>query len=216
MRAFAQIRKFSVLINRYFVAFKVTADTKAPPAGSKLCGDLGPIVLAFPAPQLVVPARIAAAASSPYSFGWRFFVLAAQQMQTTTNGVTPQLRYSGEVTAAQLAAAPQLSKLAAKGDRLTKLDVEFYPGSLSGDIDLIADPAQADFRQTITEYVYVPCDGGIAVSDAGLPVVNEAGAPVVPKVMESGGCNVGGTGAESASILLGLALALGLARRRRR
>ncbi len=32
----------------YFVAFKVTADSQNPPSGQELCGDLGPIELAFP------------------------------------------------------------------------------------------------------------------------------------------------------------------------
>jgi hypothetical protein len=196
----------------HFVAFKVTADTKAPPSGYQLCGDLGPIQLTFPSKEAIVPTRIAAAASGSYHFGWRLFTIAAKQLRVTMGPGSDQLRFSGSLEAADLAKYPELAKLAAPGDRLTKIDSEFWSSSIAEDIVLREDPAQADFRQTIIQYVHIKCDGGIVLTDAGTPKLTEAGA-TIPAPRDDGGCALAGSSSGAATgalALLGLAL-LGLA-----
>ncbi|MHB8877791.1 MAG: DUF2330 domain-containing protein, partial [Myxococcaceae bacterium] len=134
----------------YFVAFKVTADTVAPPAGQKLCGDLGPIQLSFAAARPVVPARIASVNGA--SGTWRVFTLAERQQrveaQSTAFGST--LFFSRTVRLSELADFGALATAARDGERLTALDVTFLTGVTGTDIGLEDDPAQADFRKKIT------------------------------------------------------------------
>ncbi|MCC6747898.1 MAG: DUF2330 domain-containing protein [Deltaproteobacteria bacterium] len=217
----------------YFVAFKITADSKAPPPGSQLCGDLGPLTLAFETRTAVIPARIAAlGGSASQPFGWRVFTLAAEQQRTLTKGVAGQLRFSGSLSSAQLAGTPELAKLALAGDRLTKLDLQFWGSALTGDISLEKDPAQADFRQTIYETTYVKCDAGPS-GEAG-PVKKDAGrtdagpspapgsdarvsGPKFSGEEADTGCTVGGSDARLPLVLLTfVALAFGFGRRRKR
>ena len=153
------LKQFQYYVSKgwYFVAFRVTADSKAPPAGSTLCGDLGPIELSFPSTSPVIPARIAAVGdSSHWQFGWRVFTLAARQQRSTVSGINSTLLFSGSID--DLTAYPALGKLARTGDRLTKLDLTFWGGDLESDISLDADPNQTDFRQTITQTNWVACD----------------------------------------------------------
>ena len=142
----------------YFIAFKVTADTKAPPPGSELCGDFGPIALSFPSPSLVVPARIAVAGADPSaSFRWRIFVIADKQVRTSV-GFTQELRFSGTLTAQDIGTRPALGKIAAEGDRLTEIETSFYGSQLSGDIAFETEPNQADFRRTELQVTQVDCN----------------------------------------------------------
>jgi hypothetical protein len=200
------------------VAFRVTADSKAPPTGSDLCGDLGPIKLTFPAAAPVIPARIAAVAASSYwHFGWRVFTIAAKQQRSLSTEANQLLRFSGALTAGSLGSSPQLAKLATAGDRLTKLDLEFWGGNIKADLTLGDDPQQADFRQTITQVTWVPCDGGVVVADSGLPVLDDRGQPVIHPA-DDGGCSIAGSAAASSlallALVLGLSVALGARRRR--
>jgi hypothetical protein len=161
------------------------------------------------------------------------FAIAPKQQRALGYSGTTQLRFSGTLAAADLAKYPELSKIAAPGDRLTKLDLQFWSSSIKDDLVLEEDPNQADFRQVITQYVVVPCEGpgkeGSSIGkegstpgprpDSGPPKPTEAGAAAQPSSSDGGGCALGGiVGAAPASLaVLGIALlALALARRRRR
>jgi hypothetical protein len=156
----------------FFVAFKVHADTVAPPAGKKLCGDLGPIQLSFAATQPVVPARIAGVNSaSGTTLTWRVALVAANQQQPVPGaGYSADLYFSGALGASDLSASPALGALAQAGERLTVLDVHFPGGD---DIEFTDNPQPADFRTTQTQYKQCPggCSvAGSAVADALLAV----------------------------------------------
>lgn len=133
----------------YFVAFKVNADSAAPPAGMKLCGDLGPIQLSFASTRPVVPARIAAVnGSTPL---WRVFVVApTQQRADSQGGFGSSLYFSGSVGQADLGARPALAALARDGDRLTALDVRFPQGGATDDLLFLDEPSASDHRTTVT------------------------------------------------------------------
>ncbi len=137
----------------YFVAFKVSADTGAPPAGMKLCGDLGPIQLSFNAAEPVVPARIAQVNSSTGA-KWRVALVAAdpmqlrpQQLSGTSMALTGERYFAGAVDPAAMSAQPALAGFVREGERLTVLDVRFPYGAGPAD-DLIFERSSdaSDFR----------------------------------------------------------------------
>ncbi len=131
----------------YFVAFSVTAGANAPPSGYKLCGDFGPIQLSFPTSQAVIPARIAAASDTSYSFTWRLFTVSSHELAS----VTQSLRFAGALTTDNLTQEPMVAKIGSAGDWLTETDLSFYSGSLTQDIWLTQPPADTALRRT--EYV---------------------------------------------------------------
>ncbi|OGQ85369.1 MAG: hypothetical protein A2289_01425 [Deltaproteobacteria bacterium RIFOXYA12_FULL_58_15] len=162
---------FSYYANQswYFVAFKVTAGDAAPPLGSKLCGELGPLVLQFEADQPVIPARIAAVNQSAYAANaWRIIAIAASQLRLTDTRLNSDLLYSGTISDNSLAAYPAIASLGATGERVTKLDVFFPWEGVDADIYLEVDPNQGDFRQTVVEYEECGCS---AATSALLPVL---------------------------------------------
>jgi hypothetical protein len=78
---------------------------------------------------------------------WRIFGITRGDMQLSLPGVSDQyggLWYSGSIKAADV---PSLAGLAEAGDRLTRLILSFYPGSMSADSDLTLT-APADYRGT--------------------------------------------------------------------
>lgn len=170
-----------------FVAFEVTASTQAPPAGLKLCGDLGPIQLSFPAVQPVIPSRIArlnsVAGPQPR---WRIYAVAANQQQLGQHGdfgaPTPApVYFAGPLRTSELGTYPALSALSKDGARLTVLDVDFHylPDD---DIYLEDNPAPADYRSR--REVFQPCGSGCTVGGArpkdliGMAVILGASAVV--------------------------------------
>ncbi|MGC4119681.1 MAG: DUF2330 domain-containing protein [Myxococcales bacterium] len=142
----------------FFVAFKVTAGEEAPPEGTRLCGDFGPIQLSFPAATPVVPTRIAAASAPSYSsLRWRIYALGDQQLSATGTDFYATTRFAGGLDSATLAGLPKLSVLARAGDRLSKLDVTFSP---SAEADLALGPVEnVDYRETLEDITYVDCPG---------------------------------------------------------
>ncbi|MBW2525066.1 MAG: DUF2330 domain-containing protein [Deltaproteobacteria bacterium] len=146
----------------YFVAFRVTAAAEAPPSGMKVCGSLGPLRLSFATADPVIPARIVAATSDQYDlYVWQVYAFADVQLQAEGYDVWDTLLYSGPVTAGTLQTFPRLAELATAGQRLTKLNAQFYGAELSGDIALTPSPNQADFRHVQTKYVY-DCGCGLS------------------------------------------------------
>lgn len=145
----------------YFVAFKVTADTSDPPAGKKVCGDLGPIQISFAAAAPVVPSRIAsvntANGSYPYPT-WRIFLLGAgQQKLAGGSNYTETLYFANTINQTGLTKLPTLAALAQDGERLTAINVGFPGGGSSEDI-VFADAPSSDFRST--QKIFVDCIGG--------------------------------------------------------
>ncbi|MBI5535468.1 MAG: DUF2330 domain-containing protein [Deltaproteobacteria bacterium] len=217
----------------YFVAFKITADTQDPPAGKRICGDLGPIMLSFASQKLVIPARIAAASdpTNYQSFAWRLFVIADAQQTVNTQDVYPTLRYSGAVSPADVANHAAIGKLTqganpvvAEGDRLTELDVIFYPGQLTKDIELSVEPNPQDLRRVEYDVTYILCqDGGVggtgASSGAGGTGASsgDAGQPQPPpeEAMGGGGCATGRSNARGGALALLLALGAFFSRKRK-
>jgi hypothetical protein len=157
-----------------FVAFKVTAGEDAPPAGMKLCGDFGPIELAFPTATPVVPTRIAAVSAGGYSPSWRVYGLSdpASQLTITQGQYPAMLSYGGALTATSLAGAPELAKLAAPGDRLVRLEVGFSFNGLADDLTL-STAAPQSMRATRDEIVYVDCKAGVAPPPTPTPGVGD-------------------------------------------
>lgn len=206
----------------YFVAFKVTAGADAPPAGKKLCGDFGPIELAFPTATPVVPTRMAAVSAGGRSPAWRIYGLtgAGSQLGVTAARYPAMLSYSDELSSAALATAPQLSKLGVAGDRLVRLEVGFGFDGLSKDLELTPASPQK-MRSTRDEITYVDCPtttptnpGDPGNPSLGTPVGDGSGGS-----SSSSGCGVARDG-RSGTIAFGGALALSLAlvaaRRRRK
>lgn len=155
----ASISVFSYYVKQgwYFLAFRISQE-KAPASGT-ICRALGPIALAFPTPTPVVPSRMAAAsgqAGSSASYGrmwWRIFGITRGDVQLSFPNATDQnggLWYSGAVTAAD---APTLGGLAEVGDRLTRLVLSFYPGSMTEDSKLTLATPQ-DYKGTEDVVVY--------------------------------------------------------------
>jgi hypothetical protein len=171
----------------YFVAFKVSAG-EAPPAGTTLCGDLGPIQLSFTAEQAVVPTRIAAAAGDYYTNWTLYGISATQQLAVTTGqGYDAKPGYSGALKDADLASAAALAALAATGDRLVKIDLGFYT-QVSDDLTLTLQPA-ADFRATVEQIEYVDC-GDCAVGPVGASGTSNPGLLLVPLLAFGAACGV--------------------------
>ncbi len=224
----------------YFVAFKVTASNTAPPAGSRLCGDLGPLSLSFSAVEAVVPARIAAVDTAQlYAYAWEVFGISNSVMSAVNQNVSPILRFAGSFPNGQTAQYPELSKLAAPGNKVTKLLLAFYGSSIDADITLTPSPSQADYRDTVYETTYVDCDAGTGGSagqagtgggggSAGQPIDADAGATggtggtdevVTPPTPDDSGCSVAGGGSSrfaSFGALAALFAGWLSARRRRR
>ncbi len=170
---------FYVTKHWHFVAFRVTADENAPPAGTKLCGKLGPLSLSFPTNTPVVPARIAAAgATGADAFVWEIYTLADTQLRTMTDGVTSDLVFSGALSADDLAANPQVAQLGAAGDRLTKLRIQFWRGDLHSDINLTPEPYPLDYRSRVYTTTYIDCDDGLGVSCDGCSSGSPHNAPL--------------------------------------
>ena len=195
----------------YFVAFKVTASSAAPGTNEKICGDFGPIALTFPAAAPVVPTRIAAVSTSdPNPLMWRIYGVSDQSLTVSSAGYYPYPKFSGTLGTPELASSPALAKLAAPGDRLVKIDVQFEPSVTTADLTLVPGSVP-DFRETVYDITYIDCDGG---------TIPEAGAADFPVEVGGGGggggCAVGGDGSAGAAALAFVAFAGMLARRRRR
>ncbi len=145
----------------YFVAFKVTAASNAPPAGYQLCGDFGPIQLSFNAAQAVIPARIAAAGDTYHTFFWRLLTVSSHEQTVSTDSssaqVTQTLRYAGALSAEDLGNAPAVAKIANQGEWLTEMDLSFYASNLTQDIWLVQNPTDTTYRRTETVYKEVTC-----------------------------------------------------------
>lgn len=138
----------------HFVAFRVTAGAEAPPAGMKLCGNLGPLSLTFPASEMVIPARITATDGAAHQqYVWQVFTLADRQMQSGGNGTTDRLLYSGRLTEQTLQTFPALQGVAVAGERLTKLNISFYSDEIADDITLGPNPVEKDYREIKTKMV---------------------------------------------------------------
>lgn len=204
----------------HFVAFKVTAGANAPPAGKKLCGDFGPIELAFPTTTPVVPTRIAAVSAGGQSPAWRIYGLSAPsaQLAVTSNQYPAMLSYSDELTVASLAGAPELAKLGAAGDRLVRLEVGFGFDGLAKDLTL-TNAAPQKFRAIKNEMEYVDCPPGVTVppqeeSDPS----SSAAASDGNGTNDTGGCAVSprGGATDVAVSALGALLALALVKRAKR
>lgn len=139
----------------YFVAFSVTAGANAPPSGYRLCGDFGPIQLSFSTSQAVIPARIAAASDTQYSFTWRIFTVSDHELNasksSTSASVTQSLRFADALTTDNLTQEPMVAKIGSASEWLTETDLSFYSGSLTQDIWLTQPPADTALRRT--EYV---------------------------------------------------------------
>ena len=153
---------YYVNLNWYFVAFTITAAASDPPDGTTICGNLGPIQLAFPTDSPVIPARIVGTDGDIANnyLTWRVHILASSQMDLSTSVatvVTETLRYSGAVTADNLSTYTALSTMAAAGDRLTSMDVSFLTGSIASDLDFVPAATPADYR--LSETNYVDCNG---------------------------------------------------------
>ncbi len=211
----------------YFVAFRVTASDTAPPAGSELCGDLGPLTVSFAADPIVVPTRIAAIdESSPWEFGWQVYSVGPSYVTTDSTEVSASVKYADVLTAADLAQYPEIAGVAAEGDHVTKLNIGFWGSNITQDITLTSNPQQQPFRDTVYEYTYVECDAGAAGAAGSIGTGGSAGmagaggAPngAAPNSGDDGGCTV--SPSPSTSVFgfaaLGAALALLHGRRRRR
>jgi Uncharacterized protein conserved in bacteria (DUF2330) len=144
----------------HFVAFKVTVDETDPPAGRRLCGELGPISLTFPSTAPVIPARIATVDASAAPFIWDVFALSDGPVTTTSPGVSAELKYTSVMTSARLEGRPQLSMMAVTGDQLTKLRLTFG-ATLSNDITLQPSPGPRSYHETTYITREVDCDDGL-------------------------------------------------------
>lgn len=216
----------------YFVAFRVTASDTAPPAGSKLCGDLGPITVSFAADPLVIPARIAAVDTQhQWQFGWQVFTIGPSFMTSQSSESSTNVSYADELTESDLTQYPEIAGIAAAGDRVTKLDISFWGSDLTQDITLSPNPSQTPFRDTVYDITYVECDAGTAGSagsagsggasgSGGLAGGSNQGSPGDAVEAGGGGCSLSPAGTASgiglAGFLAALGLALGHRRRRRR
>ena len=176
----------------YFIAFKVTAGEEVPPEGSLLCGTFGPIRFAFAAEEPMVPARIAAVGEGAYhTFLWRLQVLSDSPMTASDTVEWEKLRYTGAVTAAQLADHPAMAAIAGEGDQFTSLDVRFDGSMMDEDIVLSPSGGATEYRETIVQTRYVDCK------------------------KKDGGCNVVAPGMFSEWLFWSLAIAFVILRRRR-
>jgi len=160
----------------YFVAFKVSADTQAPPAGQRLCGKLGPLSLRFSTARPLIPARIVATDhtnSAPYL--WQVHVLAAAQAENQQPSfITSELRYSSPITGNDLAQYPQVATLASGGYRITTLNLTFAPSAVVEDIVFEQASETTDFRAKEYRTVYKNCGGCSA-----LPTIWVGGSSIV-------------------------------------
>lgn len=202
----------------YFVAFKVTAGADAPPAGKKLCGDFGPIELAFPTATPVVPTRMAAVSAGGRSPAWRIYGLTGSGLQlgVTAAKYPAMLSFSDELSAASLASAPQLAKLGVAGDRLVRLEVGFGFDGLAKDLELTPAAPQKT-RSTREEITYVDCPTTTPTDPNANPSLGTpVGSSGAPAGSASSGCGVANTGSGSGVVALGAALALALVAARRR
>jgi hypothetical protein len=208
----------------YFVAFKVTADSQDPAAGYQLCGNLGPLQLSFPADQAVVPALIAGASAGSSDAGvfydtyethaWDVFFLAPHEMSFTAQmEVSVVEDFSGTLTAGDVATSPA-GGLAAAGDRLTELSVEFVPAGLTTDLYFQAAAADVDFRKVLREYSWSMCSEPTGAEPVGAEPVGAEPVGAEPVGTEpvreaSGGCSASPSGSASgASSILGIGAAL--------
>lgn len=132
----------------HFVAFKVTAASKEPALGERVCGDFGPLRLAFPASSPIVPVRVLGAAplGAPRHV-WEIYTVGKTQLRTDFGRV--RTRFSGPLTAEGLAGAPSLKMLAQAGDRLTRLEVTFLPKDAKDDMAFRAVVPPEDFREVV-------------------------------------------------------------------
>jgi len=189
----------------YFIAFKVNVGTSSSgvggngsvgtttsvASGQTLCGNFGPITLAFPrATDPIIPARIAAVSSSQLT--WTLYSLANQRMKVRDQSTT--LRFAGPIDSQSMSTYASLSPVAQAGDRLTELQATLSAAT-AADLVLEADPDQTDYRRTELHTVYVYCAGGSsgtggASNTSGLG--GTAGTPASGGIPSVGGSNVTG------------------------
>ena len=167
----------------YFVAFKVTADSQDPPSGTQLCGNLGPIQLAFPASVPVIPARIAAASSGGGDAGtagsssytnyldWTVFYVGPKEVSLSMGDAgayvpTASLLFSGQVSADEVAAHPA-GGIVAAGDWFTELSVIFEPALLASDLTFQPNSTNVAYRQVVYGYSSAACSEPVGSEPVG-------------------------------------------------
>jgi len=143
----------------------------------------------------------------PYAtgFSWHVYGITEGSQQlgftTGTGNTTHVLNFSGLLTDADVG---HLQGLAVAGDRATKLTITFNYGSTDPDVDLAIIAGQ-DYREIVTQYLYVTCDG------SGKPI--DPNAPSAPK---GDGCSFLPPSTSSGFVLVLVAgLAARMMRRRR-
>ncbi len=194
----------------YFVAFKISANASAPPPGSQLCGDLGPISLSFPADVPVIPARITGAGTS-YHYGWSVYTISDKLFDGTQTGVKCTEKFGGTFTVDDPTTFPQISTLATSGDRIGKLILDFWGGQLDDDLNLLPAAGQSDFRDTEYNYNVIDCGEAGAGTGGSTPSL-----PASDASAEGGGCSMSRAGLSWVPTVVGLAaLALAAFTRRR-
>lgn len=148
----------------YFVAFQVTASNSSVSEGVRICGDFGPIALAFTTEQPVIPARIAVATESYDTFYWRVIAIAAHELHVSNTGAVqadeaPEVSFAGELTETQLGQYPAVAGVSNAGEWITRLNLVFRSDSLEDDVRLTPTNVNLPFRQVI--YVAREVDCGV-------------------------------------------------------
>ncbi len=162
----------------YFIAFKVSVGSSSTgvggngststgstsiSSGQTLCGNFGPISLAFTASTAVIPTRIAAVSSSQLI--WTVYALANKRLRIRNQNA--ELRFAGPIGSDTLTQYESLAAVAQPGDRLTELRSTINPASAT-DLLLEADPDQSDYRRVETRNVYVTCATGGSTGTGGV------------------------------------------------
>jgi len=198
----------------YFVAFKVTASDSAPPAGKRICGDFGPIELAFSTTKPLVPTRIASVSANGQTPAWKIYALSSHDEQlaiTAQSSYAATPSYADELTATSLASTPQLAKLAAPGDQLVRMQVGFGFADLDSDL-VLSSTKPTQLIPTADQIEYVDCpDGKLPASPGG----DGSGASGSASASDDG-CAVSTDGPARGVTTLALSLAAVLLVRRRR
>lgn len=155
--------------NWTFVAVRMSPDQ----AAAQLSGDLQPLWISFPSPNIVYPMRASANAANPQTLF--LYVLADHRIDKQNAFGISRVAYADWVEPSTLSAAPALAPLVSRKFFLTKFIDTVNPSQVDADFNFATASQDTPFREVIVHRVQRDLSGLVLLACFGIVVLGIIG-----------------------------------------